>query len=286
MSKSVYEIVTEQIINQLDAGVVPWKTPWVLSKNSTYNRVSDKDYSLPNRMMLGRKGEYATYRQWQDEGFQVSTGERSHAVMFWCEFEDKKADPIRFELDGTPVYPTHPVLRYYNVFHISQTNCESAKRPDLDGGKKFADIDAAEKLINDYVERTGVKLDRDFSCDYAQYDGTEDKVTVPSRLQFSNAPLYYSTVFNVLVRSTGLDGRTGRFAKNGNNELREELAAEIGTACVLHQFGIETEETLQSSASYIGKWIDALSADPRMIVMAASQAEKAVKFLLNETEAA
>ena len=28
MAKSVYEMVTERIINQLEQGVIPWEKPW------------------------------------------------------------------------------------------------------------------------------------------------------------------------------------------------------------------------------------------------------------------
>lgn len=28
MSKSVYEMVTDRIINQLEQGVIPWQKPW------------------------------------------------------------------------------------------------------------------------------------------------------------------------------------------------------------------------------------------------------------------
>ena len=30
MSKSVYEMVTDRIIEQLENGVIPWKKPWNL----------------------------------------------------------------------------------------------------------------------------------------------------------------------------------------------------------------------------------------------------------------
>ena len=46
MAKSVYEMVTERIINQLEQGVIPWQKPWTGIRSGAYNRVSKKSYSL------------------------------------------------------------------------------------------------------------------------------------------------------------------------------------------------------------------------------------------------
>ena len=48
MAKSVYEMVTERVINQLEKGIVPWRKPWTGIKGGAYNRISKKSYSLLN----------------------------------------------------------------------------------------------------------------------------------------------------------------------------------------------------------------------------------------------
>ena len=48
MSKSVYEMVTERIIEQLESGVIPWEKPWTGVRDGAFNRVSKKSYSLLN----------------------------------------------------------------------------------------------------------------------------------------------------------------------------------------------------------------------------------------------
>ena len=47
-AKSVYEMVTERIINQLEQGVIPWEKPWTGIRSGAYNRISKKPYSLSN----------------------------------------------------------------------------------------------------------------------------------------------------------------------------------------------------------------------------------------------
>lgn len=63
MSKSVYELVTERIIEQLENGVIPWERPWTGVKSGAFNRISKKSYSLLNQMLLKYDGEYATFKQ-------------------------------------------------------------------------------------------------------------------------------------------------------------------------------------------------------------------------------
>ena len=54
MGKSVYEMVTERIIEQLEKGVIPWEKPWTGIRAGAYNRISRKSYSLLNQMLLSR----------------------------------------------------------------------------------------------------------------------------------------------------------------------------------------------------------------------------------------
>ena len=77
MAKSVYEMVTERIINQLEKGIVPWRKPWTGIKGGAYNRISKKSYSLLNQMLLKYEGEYATYNQWESLGGHVRKREKS-----------------------------------------------------------------------------------------------------------------------------------------------------------------------------------------------------------------
>ena len=83
MSKSVYEMVTERIIKQLESGVIPWEKPWTGVKNGAFNRVSKKSYSLLNQMLLKYDGEYATFKQWAELGGHIRKGEKSEIIVFW-----------------------------------------------------------------------------------------------------------------------------------------------------------------------------------------------------------
>ena len=40
MAKSVYEMVTDRIIEQLESGVIPREKPWTGLRSGSFNRVS------------------------------------------------------------------------------------------------------------------------------------------------------------------------------------------------------------------------------------------------------
>ena len=105
MAKSVYEMVTERIISQLQNGIIPWEKPWSGIQSGAYNRISKKPYSLLNQILLNHKGEYATFKQWTDIGGHVRKGAKSEIVVFW------KIQPAEETLeDGTKEVKQIPLL--------------------------------------------------------------------------------------------------------------------------------------------------------------------------------
>jgi antirestriction protein ArdC len=77
----LYEAVTERIIAQLEAGVVPWHKPW--RGSAAINYVSRKAYRGINTLLLPQGGEYLTFKQALDVGGNVRKGEKSSIVIFY-----------------------------------------------------------------------------------------------------------------------------------------------------------------------------------------------------------
>ena len=106
MSKNVYEMVTDRIIEQLENGVIPWEKPWTGVRDGAYNRISKKPYSILNQMLLKYDGEYASFKQWKDLGGHIRKGEKSEMVVFW------KMYPIEeVQEDGTKTIKNIPLLK-------------------------------------------------------------------------------------------------------------------------------------------------------------------------------
>ena len=52
--RSVYEIITDKIIKQLESGVVPWRKPWTCQTPA--NLVTQKEYRGLNVFTLASQG--------------------------------------------------------------------------------------------------------------------------------------------------------------------------------------------------------------------------------------
>lgn len=282
MAKSVYEIVTDRIIEQLENNIIPWEKPWTGVKSGAFNRISKKPYSLLNQMLLKHEGEYATFKQWQDLGGHVRKGEKSEIVCFW------KIQPVEEEQeDGTKITKQIPFLRYYNVFHISQVDgVEPLQADDLND---IEPIEKAENVLRDYWIRENITVEHKAGDD-AYYSPSRDLICLPLFEQFTDANEYYSTALHESVHSTmkesrcnRAEDRKGKLVAFGSEDYsKEELVAEIGSAIILNIIGIETDKSFRNSSAYIQGWLSKLRSDVKFIVSASSKAEKAVNYILGE----
>lgn len=273
--KDVYAEVTARIVDQLEQGVIPWKKPWIAS-GAAISHSTGKPYSLLNQILLARPGEYATFKQIQQEGGRVKKGAKSSMVVFWkwLEQEDEETKEIK----------KIPFLRYYNVFHIDQ--CEGIKAKHSKPLPNVAQPDeAAEAIARDYLIRSGVRLIHE-EGNRAFYRPSTDSITLPLLAQFKDTAEYYSTLFHEMTHSTGHSSRLDRLTKvaafGSEDYSKEELVAEIGAAALVNHAGLETSSSLTNSAAYIQSWLKALQDDKRLIVSASGRAEKAVNLILNQ----
>jgi len=284
MSKSVYEMVTERIIEQLESGVIPWEKPWSGVRSGAYNRISKRSYSLLNQMLLKNEGEYATFKQWSELGGKIKKGEKSEIVVFW------KILPIEeTQEDGTKVIKQVPLLKYINVFHISQIEgVEPLQKEKLND---IEPIEQAESILQDYWTREHITVEH-IKGDKAFYSPMRDLIQLPLFEQFKDANEYYSTAFHESVHSTMKESRCNRAEERkdklvafGSEEYsKEELVAELGSASIMNMLGIETRKSFRNSSAYIQSWLRVLKNDVKFIVSASSKAEKAVNYILNIAE--
>lgn len=277
---NVYDMVTDRIIAELEKGQIPWQKPWTGIRSGAYNRITKRPYSLLNQMLLQHSGEYATFKQWQDLGGHIRKGEKSEIVCFWKILEQEETNPDTGEKEIVKI----PLLRYYNVFHISQVEGVEPLAPER-LNDEVEPIEAGDKIITDYINREHLNF-VECKSNKAYYSPSSDTVVVPLKEQYSMINEYYSTTYHELVHSSGHKTRlnrlqTGAVASFGSeNYSKEELVAEIGSATLMSIAGIETPKTFRNSTAYIQNWLQVLRSDNKFIVSASSKAEKAVNYIL------
>jgi antirestriction protein ArdC len=272
---SVYEMITERIINLLEKGTVPWKRPWKASVALPRNVISQKAYRGINIFLLLSMGYespfWLTFHQIDQLGGHVRKGEKACPVIFWKELtvDDKENDERARKI---------PMLRYYHVFNTTQ--CENLKGI-LPLSEQLATILKPAEILERMPQRPVIK----HGMREAFYSPTEDCVGMPSLENFTSQEKYFSALFHEIIHSTGHEARLNRTTlspKEGFGSdpyAKEELIAEMGAAFLCAHAGI-AEHTVENSAAYINNWMGRLKNDKKLVVQAAAQAQAAADFIL------
>ncbi len=272
MGKSVYEIVTESIIERLEKGTVPWRRPWTNAGAVSWDR--QRSYRGINTMLL-EPGEYATFKAVKEAGGTVKKGEKGHMVVFWkwVEIEDKKTGKV----------DKVPFLRYYKVFEIN-TQCEGLESKRDVETYEHDPIKEAEAIKSGFVDCPPIE----YKPGRAYYMPSKDTISIPAIEDYKVPEEFYSTMFHEMVHSTGHGSRLGRHkegeraaAFGSESYSKEELVAEIGAAMLCGTCGIDNT-IIDNSASYIASWLRVLKGDSKLVVTAAAQAQKAADYILNK----
>ena len=283
---SVYEIVTEQIVKQLENGVAPWRKPW--RTEFPKNLRTLKEYRGLNVLLLASQGYvspyWLTFNQAKVLGGHVKQGEHSSIVTFW------KRSPYTRRIEETGKDETRDgfVLRYYRVFNLCQTEGIAEKlglSVTGESGQPVPDIERCERIVRDMPNRPKME-----TSNAASYRPLTDTVGMPDKSLFAGSEEYYSTLFHELGHSTGHPSRVGREGIENVNAFastsysKEELVAEMTSAFLCGVSGI-SPATLSNSAAYLQGWIRKLRGDSRLLVSAASHAQKASDYILGKSQA-
>lgn len=285
----LYAKVTDEIIKQMEQGIIPWKKGWK-AISGAYNAKSKKYYAFINQIALGKIGAYASFKQWQELGCKVKKGAKASYVIEWF-YKEYKFNATEKDEDGNETekevkykkwYP-----RIYPVFHESQV--EGFTAPNMDEIEKPDPIQAAEEVISNFKSFSGIKaIINNQQSDKAFYSPLRDYIQVPMIDQYENANEYYSTLFHEMTHSTGHTSRLNRglntkLAAFGTQDYsKEELVAELGAAMCCTRLGIDTPETTTNSAAYLQGWLRELKNDKSLLISAASYAEKATRYIFND----
>jgi antirestriction protein ArdC len=275
MSK-VHDIVLEKIFQQMEKGEIPWIKGW--GTNPPINYVTRRPYTGINVLLLSKGGEYITFRQVQQLGGKIKKGAKAEIVVFFKPYTKiiKEVDPETGEVIERE--KEFLVLRYYNVFHISDAEGIPSKLKKVEHNP----IEEAEKIIAEYKDAPKIVQDDPGT---AYYITAEDLINVPEKGFFHNIHDYYSTLFHEIIHSTGHPKRLNRFKENEKSAFDadsyslEELVAEIGAAMLCQHTGI-IEKTIKNNTAYIQAWLKQLQNNKNWIFTAAGKAQKAVDYIL------
>lgn len=270
--KDVYSLVNERIIGLLEEGIIPWRLPWT-NAGLPRNLITQRPFRGINVHLLNagqfERNYFLTFEQLKSVGGSVLKDEKGTLVVYTKKFEAEEGKS-----------QAKSQLRYYYVFNISQCKDipDNLLAFDGDNPKPLKD---ASSIVADMLDAPPIQHKK------AQpfYDLAEDLINMPRMNKVKDVTKYYSLLFPELIHATGHSGRLNRkeIAENVNYRMEiysvEKLAAEIG-ACYLKSFCGHAIEELEDEQSFITSWINILKADKRMLIKAASYAQRAVEYIL------
>lgn len=278
----IYEMVTERIIAALETGTVPWHQPWAGSGGLPRSMSTGKVYRGANVLVLGfaaldrgyTSPFWGTYAHIQKLGGQVRQGEEHEIATFW------KSYPKDVEnANGETETRTFRTLRYYRVYNAEQADGLPAKFYPKPEERTTVEIhQGAQELVDSYLARTGLKVRHGGSK--ANYN-LHNLISVPDRDDFETAEDYYDCLYHECTHSTGHSSRLNRpgienFDHFGSGQYaKEELVAAIGAAMLSAVTGIDAPHVQTNTAAYVANWLTALRKDPKLVVQAAAQAQRA-----------
>jgi antirestriction protein ArdC len=309
----IYEQVTNQFIESLKEGRIPWKKPWnPLGAHRNY--ISGNVYRGINPLLLdistmandfnsplwltykqanslsckawckknGVKNDKLGWKKYKSECRKnpeaytgVREGETGTIITFWKTFVTDDID--KMDEDGNFEKKVIPLLRKIQVFNVEQTDLNIV----VDEIEKieFNPIEKAEEVIEGWENKPEIIHSGDRAC----FIPSEDKIKMPKRESFHSVEEYYKTLFHECVHGTGHKSRLNRIKHDnfGDEEYsKEELVAEIGASFLTNYCEIENDDMTTNSVSYINGWISKLQSDPKLIVQAGGKAQKAVDMIL------
>lgn len=126
----------------------------------------------------------------------------------------------------------------------------------------------------------------------AFYRPSDDFIGMPNANLFKHAAGYWATSLHEHVHWTGHESRLKRdgitkFAGFGSESYAfEELVAELGAAFLCTHLGVKREGLIDNHTAYVASWIKILENDTSAIRKAATQANAAMRYLLDKGEGA
>lgn len=282
----LYQEITDSIVAELEQGVCRWTKPWTSTGPAwqlPMSGTTGKTYRGVNILNLMGASEFLnnpswiTFKQAKELGGNVIKGQKGSKLVFFkeLEVEDRHNEGEKVKI---------PMIKGFTVFNAEQI--EGADLDKIKGGH-VERPEAPESVAMDLANAVHAKvLQGGLMAANADYFNA---ISMPAFDTFKTADHYAATLFHELVHWTGSSIRLDRqkgYSEGTKQQRRdyafEELVAELGSAFLCAHFGIVNEEL--QHAEYINSWIQLLKDDKKAIHKASSLAQKAVDYLLEQSQ--
>ena len=300
------EIITAKMLALMESEGTNWFKPWAATatEGQHHNPMSGTVYSGINTFITGYAAmehgftscEWGTFNQWFKRGGGVR-----------CEDTGKILEAGKFSLKGqkaTEIIYCAPaqftkqndagddeLVKYWSTKSFFIFNADQVEGYEPKQKKARPNLVEQHTSVDNLVAANAIKLSH--GGDRAYYRPSTDEIQMPHQHDFKAAggqtatQAYYGTLLHEMAHWTGHESRLDRL-KGGwfgdENYAAEELVAEIASALLAANLGIEKEPT-PNHAKYLNNWMRALKDDKRILMQAFTKAQKACDLILDAADA-
>jgi antirestriction protein ArdC len=278
--------VANRLVEQIEQGTAFFQRPWVAGEFLTpINAVTGKRYRGINAEHLmyfspdNSDPRWCTYKQAQENGWQVREGSKGVPIEVWKSYEHTRTPEEIERLRAAGAKDIEPTeqrmgVRHYTVFHASQIDgIPPMERPEY----RHQMEGKPDPRLDGLAEAMGVSVGHGGSR--AFYRPSEDRIQLPPMESFFTASGYDTTFLHELAHATGHESRMSRdmgHAFGSEKYAIEELRAEMTAAMTAASLGmgfdpesqnIEEGRELGNSAAYLSTWLRQLPEKERKQVL-------------------
>lgn len=311
MNKTIETIaprLTELMIRKIETLTDDWHKPWVADTSGLPRNLRGTPYRAGNILLLAMLTElekyrvpvFMTFKQAKENGLNIRSGQSAFPIYFWKMYIRHKETHKQIDMEvyrqlsttEKLQYDLRPILRYYTVFNIDQTDM-AEKDP-----ARYAELTKAAEPVDhsDGFTCTGIDalLEPDgWHCpieleygDKASYNRILDKIVCPLKRQFPSGVDFYDTLLHEIAHSTGHPIRLNRPSHlifGDSTYAREELVAELTSALCGAILGLAVAPRAENAA-YLKSWLSQLKEEPTYLFDILVDVNKAARMIIDRIE--
>ena len=280
-----YAKVTNQVIDLMEKGIIPWKKTWNAALDAPQNFVTGRPYNGFNNFILTvlamvhhhTTNFWLTYNQAKNLGGNIKKGEHGTTIIYWIIKKDEEAPKDPKDENKKVMFP-----KAHTVFNLDQTEGIEYQVNERAATTENEKNVICQQIVDEMPKRPEIVCKGCQPC----YAPIQDTVYIPVVENFDSTNEYYATLFHELAHSTGHASRLNRKEVSQGTHFgtgdysREELVAEFTSLFLCEKANI-LSHTIENSTAYLQNWLTALKNDKKMLLIASSQAQKAANFILN-----
>lgn len=207
----------------------------------------------------------------------------------------------KFDADGNKLKPISiPEYRKLSderkeLYRPAQKSIPVYNADQLTGVEKWKEIETGKQVLDSYILQVidrgaaemGVAV-KEGDYDPPCYIPDLDEIHMPQKSLFVNEYAFAATLLHEMAHASGAEHRMNRDLSGGFGSEKyaiEELRAEIASAFMANEFGINMPDSLlDDHKAYVQSWAKAISNDKNILISAIFDAEKIADYVEDKAE--